>query len=63
MKLPSAVLTEEEYFKNWIEAIEEPYYPNWFERFTHWLGFHWYYQANKCLICRKRRKSKNENTR
>lgn len=35
----------------WVDAKDEPYYPNWFERFTHLLGFHWYYESDRCVIC------------
>ena len=47
-------------FKNgkWQDARPEPYYPNWFERLTHWLGFHWYYQCNECVICGIRKETR-----
>ena len=39
----------------WRMADEEPYYPSLFEKITHWFGKHWYYEANHCLICGRKK--------
>lgn len=35
----------------WMKAKPEPYYPNLIEKITHFFGKHWYYQADKCVMC------------
>jgi hypothetical protein len=40
---------------HWVPAQEEPYYPNLYEKIMHTLGKHFFYQAEDCVMCGKKK--------
>ena len=37
----------------WIDAVEIPYYPSLREKIGHFFGKHYYYENERCLICKR----------